>query len=349
MTAKNKKSKVTIAEIAKKLGVSAATVSNALTGERFVKTETKEKVQRLAKELNYKPNLVARALLSKKRNIIGLLVPNINNAFYSEIIAGFEEIISEHGYTLMMNSTHYDTEAEIENLKKFTSLMVDGLVFVGGVSKIDHLEDLITDEIPVLFLNRNLSKPRYTQVIVDYNKAVKKAVKHLYDLGHKKIGYIGWKSKEILVSEEKYNGYIDGLKENNLEINKDYIFLKDEVPQKSIREYYEFTQKIYDKIKKEKISAVITQTDQIALAVLNYLKDIKIEVPGALSVIGIGNINQTGYTTPGLTTINLPKKRMGRFGAELMLKLISENKNKDQVIYLKTTLIKRESAIKLDQ
>jgi len=130
------KIKVTIVDIVKKMGVSPATVSNALTGERYVEKETIEKVKKLVKELDYKPNIIARALRSKKRNIVGLLTPNINNPFTAEIISGVEDVISKNNYILVINSTRYNKEKEVEAVEQLSNYLKTTLIKRSSVKNI---------------------------------------------------------------------------------------------------------------------------------------------------------------------------------------------------------------------
>lgn len=335
--------KITIVDLAWRLGISPATVSNALTGERYVKKETIERVKKIVKELDYKPNIIAKALRSKKRNIIGLLTPNINNPFTAEIISGVEDVLSKNNYILVINSTHYKKEAEIEAVEQLNSLLVGGFIFVGGISDFSHVSLIISKNVPVVLINREITKSKYTEIIVDYKRAVKKIISYLLKKGHTRIGYVGWKNNSALISKEKYVGYIEGLKENNLKENKNFIFVKDDIPVRVFRDYRQYAKEIYSSIIKEKITALIVQTDPIALVIMDTFHRLKMNIGNDISIVGLGNIRQSQISFPPLTTVHLPKIRMGRFGAEVLLELMSKGINKKQTIYLRSTLIERDS------
>jgi LacI family transcriptional regulator len=342
---KNKRGskKITILDIAKRLGISPATVSNALTGERYVKKETIEKVKKLAGDLDYRPNIIARALRSKKRSIIGLITSNIRNPFYAEVISGVEDILSKRDYILVINSTSFNKDTEVKSVKQFGNLLVDGFIFVGGLSDFTHIDQLLPIDTPVVLINRKIIRSKYTEITIDYKKAMTKMVDYLSDKGHKAIGYVGWKNNYAIIPMEKYSGYVDGLKKNSLPENKNIIFTKDTIPIREFREYREYVGEIYPVVLKEKVTALIAQTDSIALGLMDGFRELKIKIPDDLSISGCGNINQSRTFYPPLTTIHIPKIRMGRFAAEVLLDLISKGRSKKQTIYLKSTIIKRAS------
>jgi DNA-binding LacI/PurR family transcriptional regulator len=335
--------KITIIDIAKRLGISPATVSNALTGERYVKKETIEKVKKLVEELDYRPNMIARALRSKKRNIIGLLTSNLNNPFYAEVISGVEDVVSKHGYILVINSTRFDHDLEIKTVKQLTNLLVDGLIFLGGSCDFSHISGIIPARTPVVLINRRVEYSRYTTITTDYNRAVKKLVAFLAGNGHERIGYAGWNTDSAIIPAEKYGGYIEGLEEQGIKPDQDLVFLKNNIPIREYREYREFAGDIRDRVTGRNITALIAQSDPIALGLIKGFMESGLSIPEDLSITGIGNIHQSQTSYPALTTTHIPKIRMGRFGAEKLLELISRGQNVKQTIYLKNTLINRGS------
>ena len=335
--------KITIIDIARRLGISPATVSNALTGERYVKKETIEKVKKMVEELDYRPNIIARALRSKKRNIVGLLTSNINNPFYAEIISGVEEVMSRNDYILVINSTRFDKDIEIKAVKQLMNLLIDGLIFLGGSCDFSHIDEIIPPRTPVIFINRKVNRSKYTEINIDYGRAINRITGFLVENGHKKIGYIGWKNDSSIIPNEKYNGYMQALGQYGIKPNNDHIFLKEKTPIRDFREFREYSKEMHPRILELGITAFIAQSDPIALGFMDGLRSKGINIPGDISITGIGNILQSQTSYPTLTTVHIPKIRMGRFGAETLLKLIARGANIKQEIYLKTTLIKRAS------
>jgi LacI family transcriptional regulator len=340
---KKDREKITIVDIAEKLGISPATVSNALTGERHVKKETIEKVKKMVEEFDYRPNIIAKALRSKKRNIVGLIASNINNPFYSDIISGVEDIMTKNDYILVLNSTRFNRDIEIKAVKHLMNLLIDGLIFLGGSCDFSYIDDIVPSKMPIVFINRKVAISRYTEIAVDYRRAVSKIVGFLVKNGHRKIGYVGWKDDSAIIPNEKFNGYLDGLKEQDIEINKKIIFLRAGIPISDFREYREYAKDIFPMILKQGITAFVSQSDPIGLGLLQGLRESGLNIPDDISITGIGNINQSQTSFPPFTTIHIPKIRMGRFGAEVLLDLIKKGDNKKQTIYLKTTLINRGS------
>jgi len=337
------KKKITILDIAKRLGVSAATVSNALTGERYVKKETIERVKKMVAEMDYSPNMIARALRGKKRNIVGLITSNISNPFYGEVISGVEDIMSKNDYILVVNSTRFNRDTEIKVLRQMMNLLIDGLIFLGGSCGFSHIDNMVPSHVPMVFLNRKTANSRHTDITVDYRKAVKNIISFLVKNGHRKIGYAGWKNDSAMIPLEKFSGYLEGLKEQGIEKDDKMVFLKDDVPIREFREFREYVKHIYPVMGKEGVTALVSQSDPIALGLLEGLRSTGLKVPEDVSITGIGNIDQSKTSFPPLTTVHIPKIRMGRFGAEVLMDLIKKGENRKQVIHLKTTLIKRDS------
>ena len=149
--------------------------------------------------------------------------------------------------------------------------------------------------------------------------------------------------RKYIIPNEKYNSYIESLDQHGIKLNNDYIFLKEKIPISEFREFREYGKEIYPRILELGITALIAQSDPIALGIMEGLSSKGIDIPGDISITGVGNILHSQTSHPPLTTVHIPKIRMGRFGAETLLKLIARGANIKQRIYLKTTLINRAS------
>lgn len=345
MVKKDKKN-ITIKDIARLAGTSPATVSNALSGERYVKAETRDKILKLVKEHNYVPNIFARSLTRKETGIIAVITPDINNSFYAEMISGIEEVARENDYVLMLSSTYYDDRSEYDNLRILSRYNVDGFVLLGGTSTMD-LRDTVVYKRPSVLVNRDVDdKKKFPQICIDYASLLRKSISHLIELGHKKIAYMGWVSDRASISKIKYTGLLEGLAENGLDKDPN-VYIKKNIILNEYTEAVEMVNANIDEIRKKKITAIIAQTDMMALGILKALKDLGMRIPEDMSVLGIGNIETSRYSNPPLSTVNIPKKRIGKLAADTLVSKLKNKSRKNETIYLSASIIDRGSIKKV--
>lgn len=334
---------LTIKDIAKMAGVSTATVSNALSGQRHVKPETKNKIFEIAEKYNYSPNIMARGLSKRKTGIIGIVLPDINNPFYSEVVQGIDEEAKKRGYLAVVVSTYYDDEVEINQLKKLGSMFVDGYIFVGGSCGFERVLSAAWDLKNFVLVNRYCGDTKYSAVVVNSTQAVKEAVNYLVDRGHRSIAYLGWSAPKIIIPESKYSGYVEGLQENGLAEAPSYIFLANRIVINQYSYAHDILDKYIKKREKPAFTALICQTDIMALGAMKAVQENELVVPDDISIIGYGNVSAARFSNPAMSTISLPKKRMGKAGANILFNSIEKDNGKREVIYLKAQLIERES------
>lgn len=334
-------------DIAKFAGVSVTTVSHALSGNRHVKPETKRKIFQIIKENNYEPNIIARSLSTKESKLIGIITTEINNEGYSRVIEGIEEILGPLGYILVINSAGYDAEKDAAIFKKMNSLFIDCLILIGGPAELENIISYNTRDIPLILINRIHNNNNHSQIILNYKDSIINAVDYLHVLGHENIGYIGWVKKGEFAPEEKFKGYLTGLKNNNLNDDKNKIFLKQDFVSNGFDFGYNFIKSLIKKIKTPEeltFTALICQTDQIALGVLKALKEYHINVPVDISLIGFGGISSSEFSDPSLTTMSIPNKNMGRTAAKTFLEIINrDDKELNKEIIIDTQLLVRSS------
>ncbi len=344
----NKNKQLTIRDIAKMVGVSPATVSNALSGERHVKKETKDKILKTVEKYKYKPNIIARSLSKKKTGIIGIILPDINNPFYSEVVKGIDEELQGHDYLTVVVNTYYNSEIEISQLKKLGAMFVDGYIFVGGSCEFEKIKTYFGDYLEnFVLVNRKCKNRQFSSVIIDSKRAIEEAVNFLAENGHREISYIGWSSREIIIPESKYSGYIKGLDNHNLQLNEDFLFLADDIILNQYKYGYETIFNYLDNNKLD-FTAILAQTDIIGIGAMRAFQDQGYNVPDSVSVIGYGNISASKFSNPSMTTINLPKRRMGKIAAKVLFNSVNKKSSRKEVIYLKTKVVNRESIKKIN-
>ncbi|MGM0368097.1 MAG: LacI family DNA-binding transcriptional regulator [Actinomycetota bacterium] len=343
----NKKKQLTIRDIAKLVGVSPSTVSNALSGERHVKEKTKQKIFKIVKKYSYEPNIIARSLSKKKTGIIGIILPDINNPFYSEVVKGIDEESKRQGYLTVVVNTYYDEKIEIGQLKKLGSMFVDGYIFVGGSCSFGKIRESSESYLEnFVLVNRKCKGNDFPSVVIDSKRAIRGAIDYLVEKGHRKISYVGWSSGEIIIPESKYSGYLEGLSKNRIKLNKNMVFLADNIVLNQYKYSYD---RITDYLKNEKLgfTAILAQTDIMGLGAMRALQDKGFNVPNSVSVVGYGNIDTSRFSNPSMTSVNLPKRKMGKVGAKILFNAINRKSFKKEIVYLKTKIVERESTKKI--
>lgn len=344
---KNKKSPVTIKDIAELAGVSVTTVSHALSGERYVKEETKQRILKIINENKYRPNVIARSLTKKASKTIGVILPDLNNPIYTKILKGAESETVKDDYILVISSTYYNAATEADQIDRLNTLFADGFLFIGGSKDTGHLEKANIRNLPAVLVFRWAAEDKYPKVLIDNRKAISQVVDYLAGLGHKNIGYIGWIDENTVDSDNKYSGYLDGLNKNNLILNEKNVFLKKDIMTNEYDESYNILNNYLKSGKKLYMSVLICKNDNIALGSLEAFKVNNLKVPQEISIIGFGNTDHSQYSSPRLSTVSVPLEQMGSAGARLLLNAISGKKIKKETIYFDTSILNRETLISL--
>jgi len=342
----NKKTLYSIKDISRIAGFSTATVSNALNGTRYVKKETKELIKKIANELNYYPNVSARGLKAKTTNTIGIIIPDISNPFYSDVIKYCEVIAKENGYIIILACTYYDIKEEITTIEKFRKQLVDGIISFSGYDEANFYIKKVYEEskIPVVIASDNEEiYSKVPSIIADDKAAIEKGFSYLYDIGHRKIGFISYGSKIFKHVKNRYKGYVESLRHYKLEYIPEFVILSDDLFLNEIEVSYNLIRKNF-KDKSSLPTAFLSGSDLIAIGIINALKDLKIKIPEEIAVIGFDDISISKYFNPRLTTLKQSTKTLGFKAMEILLDLIKGKKKKIKQIILPTELVIRESA-----
>lgn len=333
---------VTIKDIAKKAGVSYATVSRALNNHPDVNHNTRKEIIALAKKMNYQPNAIARSLINKKTDTIGLLIPDITNPFYPEVARGVEETAVEKNYNIFLCNTNWNMEREEHYINALLQKQIDGLIMTPSTEDLKHLEILINSNLKTVFISSYIDHPDYISIIVDNIKGVKEAVNHLIKNGHKNIGFIG-AGESRFANQQRLYGYKQALIENNIAVKEKYI--KNEGNSYNIKDGYKLMKNLLEsKIKNP--SAIICYNDLYALGAIQVIKEKKFRVPKDIEVIGFDDIPFASLPEIQLSTIAQPKYKMGKIAFETLIKIMSGDfqKPKSNRIVLEPELIIRETS-----
>jgi LacI family transcriptional regulator len=324
----------TIKEIAKRLNISVSTVSRALHEHPSIGLRTKMRVQQLAKELNYEPNQTAIFFQQGKTFTIGVILPDLSEAFFSAAINGIEDVAYEKNYTVLMAQSHDDEEKEKKMFETMKKHRVDGvLVSIGkNVSDYSHYELMKRYNIPVVFFDRIPKLPNIHYVASDMQTGTKEAVDYLLKKGHRVIGMING-PETLLASQDRKQGYINALQKNRLKFDPSLIVSSNLTTESTQNAFKELM------VLKRKPTAIVTFNDYVALDALQYAKKLNLEVNKDICFVSYANLPIIHYleSTPMASVEQYPYVQ-GQKATEILLDLISKNKEgeEQEVTYQKT-------------
>lgn len=293
---------VTLKDVAKAAGVSYATVSRALSGSSQIGSETRERVLKLCDEMGYTTNFVARSMVTKRTNLIGLVVPSVDNQFMSELAYHAEVSARSHGYNIMLCDSGPDLRQEKTVVKLLLGRQVDGILIVPQSSRSYESLKPYLDQTPTVFLSENLRDQPQSYVAVDNSRGTYLGTQYLYELGHRDILYFG--QRQSTTHQLRAEGYLKACQELGLAPR----YFNSEYTRSSIQGGYQLAKELFQK--PLDYTVIFASTDSNALGVLTAADELGIDIPGRLSLIGFDNISATALSRIDLTTIDQPKKAM---------------------------------------
>jgi DNA-binding LacI/PurR family transcriptional regulator len=306
---------VTVYDVASAAGVSIASVSRALNGQPGVGRATVEKIQRVATELGWSPNDIARSLSEKTTRTIALVLPDITNPFFPELVKGVQTAADERHNTLLLANSGEDAEKFLRDLEALRRKQVDGVILIS-----DHPDQTRVAEIcagiPVVALDRDLGDPGASVVGVDHEEGARKAVAHLIELGHRRIAHIAGPAA-IEVSARRRAGWAQALEEAGLAARSELVVSGTFLEEGG----FEAGLQILDRL--DEFTAVFAANDLTAVGFLAACASRGVQVPHEVSLVGFDGIHLTRYTTPTLTTVAQPIFDLGHRAGELLFEAIS--------------------------
>ena len=326
--------KTTIYDIANAAGVSIATVSRAINGDKRVKKETLRKIMNLAKELNYRPNISARNLVNQQTKIIGLVLPDIQGDFYTEIIRGVDEASYAGGYHIIVASSHSERSI-FESIMNFMGQsMVDGVILMIPSINFQILELIRLSKIPVVLVNGKSGIDYADTVSIDNFQGSYSIVNFLINsLGYSKIALIQGPSSNY-DSIERTRGYLSALKDNKIEPRGEWIVSGDftiEGGNLACSRLLSLS---------DKPQVIFASNDMMAVGCYSVIYSHGLKIPDDIGVAGFDHITLSNYIYPKLTTIHVPTAELGKNAANLLLKRISEGgKTASQHVKISTGII----------
>ena len=331
--------KVSIKDIANKVGVSTALVSYTLNGlekEKRVGSEIAEKIRAAANELKYQPNHIARSLRKGTTNTIGLIVADISNPFFGQLARVIEDEAARFNYTVIFGSSDEDCSKSSTLIEALLNRQVDGLLIVPAEGCSEQIQSLIKRDVPVVLIDRYFPDVSTNHVVLDNYMATWNAVKCLISKGYNKIGMIVYKSS-LVHMQERIRGYRDAMKENGHANN---ILIK-EVRHNHLKSDVNII--MDDLLTEKKINALFFATNALSIYGLYAIRKSNIKVPEDLAIIGFDGHEVFDFFQPPISYIKQPLEEMAKESVKILLEQI-KGSNKTVHTELKHRLIERASS-----
>ena len=327
----------TVLDVAKRAGVAPITVSRVINNSGYISLATRERVEAAVKELGYVPNTIARGLRSKRTHTLALVVTDITNPYFTLMARGVEDVAGNSNYTVVYCNTD---ESEIKE-EKYANILaqkqVDGVLLVPACGNADTVKFLRSNDIAVVVLDRSIAGVKTDSVRSDSEDGARRLVKMLIGLGHKRIAIITG-PKDVSTAVDRVTGYQHALKEAGLLENESVYY--GEFNQLS---GYEITMQAMTQLSKP--TAVFGANNFIMIGIIKALRELQLNVPGDVSVVGFDDFPESMLVKPFFTAAAQPAYEMGRLAAEILLKRISGELSEEyQEHILSTEIIERESS-----
>jgi LacI family transcriptional regulator len=331
---------IKLKDIASQANVSKATVSLALNNSKLVSDETAKRVREIARDLGYSPNAMARGLVKQKSGTIGLIVPDIESAYYGKLVKCIDESLRDAGYNLVLAISNDKPEIERKIVGNLISERVEGII-IAPVNQyneeLGYIKQLDTHGIPCVFISSYYDELDEPYVMVDLEEGTYKLVKYLLDLGHRRIVFLTG-SPKVLTTSHRINGYRRAFEEKNLSFDEAQLI-------ECKRLNYEYSCDVAKELLKNRseIDAVITINDMMALGIVNTFRNNGVDVPNEISVAGYDNIIFSVISPVPITTVAQDIRKMSRLAVDIIVSKLENPGSRKENILIKPDLVIRDS------
>ncbi len=331
--------RVTIADVANHANVSKSTVSQYINKRYdYMGEETKERIEKTIKELEYSPNMVAKSLKQKSTLTIGVIVANILHVFSTQVIRAIEDVCQENDFHVIVCNADDNPEKEKKYIEMLRAKQVDGMiVFPTGGNK-DLYESLFNEGYPLIFVDRFVENLPIDSILLDNEAAAKLAVDHFVSKGYERIAILTTSIiRNITPRVERISGYKKALQASGIPIREEYIKSLD------LNEIHNGLKEML--FAEHPPQAILAGNDLTLMQILNFVQEHKIQIPKELALIGIDELSFANIYSPSLTIVSQPTFEMGEMAASLLLKKVKkeDTKNEGCIHRLQPTLVIRES------
>lgn len=334
-----KSSEPTIHDIARKLNISASTVSRALNDNPRISSKTKEKIKEVADQLGYRANTLASNLRNKKSNTIGVVVPLINRHFFSSVISGVEDIAFKAGYSVVISQSNDLLSKEINIVQSMFSNRIDGLIISIAMQtdSFEHLKIFKKKNIPLVFFDRAVPEIETDKIVVDDFTGGFRVTQHLIDQGYQRIAHLAG-PQNLMTYLERKKGYLEALGKNGIAYDESLVIINTLTSEDGISAVKQLMNLPHPP------DAIFCGNDTTALSSMIYLRDKGIRIPQDIGIVGFSNEPFSKVVSPSISTIAQPGFEMGQKAAELLIRQIETHERTYHTIVLPTELIIRESS-----
>ena len=328
---------VTIYDVAREAGVSMATVSRVVNGNKNVKENTRKKVLEVIERLDYRPNAVARGLASKRTTTVGVVIPDITNTYFAALAKGIDDIAEMYKYNIVLANSDEDDEKEVAVVNTLFSKQVDGIIFMGY-----HLTEKIRSEFsrsrtPVVLAGTVDVEHQLPSVNIDYKNATADAVRHLLKR-NKKIAFVSGPLVDDINGKIRLVGYKEALKEAGVNYSEGLVF--------ESKYRYDDGYALAERLVSSKATAAIVTGDALAAGLLNGLAGHGVSVPEDFEIITSDDSQIARYTRPNLTTIAQPLYDLGAISMRMLTKIMHKEELEEREVLLPHGLTERKSTRK---
>lgn len=328
---------ITIKDVAKAAGVSHTTVSRALRDNPAIASATTASIKKLANEMGYVPNHVARGLKMQRSSVLGVIVRRVDDPFFGEVLDGIEDVIRAAGYSLFLSASHNDPEKDNEIIASMIEQRVDGVIVCSTSLSADNRQQLTQMGIPTVLVNNQTTDDAEDAIYHDDTHGSHVLTQHLIELGHTQIAYIGNHAGGIS-NHQRQLGYQAALTEAGIIVRPEYIASSHNGRPNGGSEAAQQLLAVDNRP-----TAIVCYNDLVAMGAIHYLTTNGLSVPQDCSVTGFDNVPLAAYVLPSLSTFDQPTFELGQKSAELLLQQLSYQNGHHSTIKLRGELVIRDS------
>jgi len=327
-------------DVAKRAGVSVATVSRVLNESSSVSPDSRRKVLQAIQALDYQPSRAAQQLRARRGRVLGLIISDIQNPFFTSVVRGIEDLAHEHGYSLVLCNSDENAEKERLYVNVMRAEGAAGVILAAVSEDSPYVHSLVGQRIPVVAIDRRLKDASIDSVCVDNVEAAREAVSTLIDMGHRRIGLIAV-PLSITTGRDRHAGYLRAFHERRLKVSREWIRFGDTRETGGYACAGELLQL------DSPVTALFTTNSLMTLGALRRIHESGLQIPQDISIIGFDDMPWASLLRPALSNVAQPTYELGRTAAQLLLERLENPQRPPAHVVLKTRLVMRDSAAPL--
>jgi LacI family transcriptional regulator len=324
-------------DIARQAGVSPQTVSRAINDKGEIRPQTRERILRIADELGYCPNSIARSLATRRTQTAGLVVPDVSNPFFAEVARGIQDAACGADYQIFLCNSDENVEREMSAIRSLEAQRVDGLILCSSRLSDRRLAKLGERYQPLVLVNRRIAGLQAGCVVIDDARGMEEATRYLLALGHRHIGLLAG-PQNSRSGQERVKGYRRAMRTYDLDLPPEWLIYCPPQVEGGQRAARSLLRQVCE------LTALLAYNDLVAVGALRACVELELDVPQACAIVGCDDIPLAALVSPPLTTIHVPKYELGQQAMSLLLRMIERKEWKPDPVVLAPHLVTRDSA-----